>query len=76
MKTYQRRYHFAPLRKSSKISNEYSRSSLEGQLKVVFSIFCGQRVVVELVRVEFMDQSTESQTTTKGPTEVCDIYSL
>lgn len=61
---------------NSTITNEYLRSSLEGQLKVVFPIFRWQRVIVKLVRVEFMDQSAKSQTITEATTEVSYIYSL
>lgn len=41
------------------LSCEYLRSSVEGELEVVLSIFRWQRVVVKLVRVEFVYQSTE-----------------
>ena len=59
-----------------KIMNEYLRSSLEGQLKVVFPIFRWQWVIVKLVGVEFMDQSAKSQTIAEATTEVSNIYSL
>lgn len=61
---------------NSKIKNEYLRPSLECQLEVVFPIFRWQRVIVKLIRVEFMDQSAERQTITEATTEVSNIYSL
>ena len=61
---------------NSIIKNEYLRSSLECQLEVVFPIFRWQRAIVKLVRVEFMDQSAESQTVTEATTEVSDVHSL